>query len=254
MVSCSIDYTVLFLKVHCITFQKKKKGATVELKSLSSKRADEAASTATSTKEGRQKGRTKTSTDQRFSPTSPNSNAKGTESDDEDDGYENDQDVAAIRNSLSPPVITTPPPEGENSSSHRDRTNTKEVRDRWNDDFAYVDPKHLTANTAIAHSHSATNLNSYQLENPGKTGNESQNGKTEVSQFKRTRSTGRRSKRKEPDQSDAYSYVSLEVEWALGRNREPAKSPKLDSSSEEEVAQPLYQNEHVSIEDLLYEV
>ncbi len=107
-------------------------------------------------------------------------------------------------------------------------------------------------------SHSATNLNTYQLGSdvPGKTTDESQAAeKREASQPKRRKSTGgKMSKRQGADQNDAaYSYVSFEVEWALGRHRKPAKSPKLDSSSEEEdfeVEQPLY--EHVSVDDLLY--
>ena len=191
---------------------------------------------------------------------------KNTASDDEG-GYENDDCVAAIRNSMSPPIITTPPPVEVNQSSssllREDRAGTNGRKDVWDDDFAFIDPKHLVSDTSTAHHHSATNLNTYQIGSnaPGNSGNVSSQTKTiesdQASQFKRRRSTGSKmSKRQGPDKSEVYSYVSLEVEWALGRNRQPSKEPKLDSSSEEEdveIEQPLYQNEHVSIDDLLNE-
>ena len=171
-----------------------------------------------------------------------------------------------MRNSISPPAISVPvaaPVEDTSSSLREDRANSKGVKDRWDDDFAFIDPKHLVAGASgMVHSHSATNLNSYQLGHNAPEG-AARPEKTETSQarqIKRRRSTGsskRLSKRHGPDRNDAYSYVSLEVEWALGKHLTPSREPKLDSSSDEEVDQPVYENKIVAVdiddEDSLYE-
>lgn len=78
-------------------------------------------------------------------------------------------------------------------------------------------------------------------------------GKTRKS--KRRQSTGTLTRQQDPGNIENYSYIDPEVKWAIGYNWQPAKEPKLDSSSdEEEIEQPLYQNEHVSIDVLLSDI
>ena len=155
-------------------------------------------------------------------------------SSEEDDGYENDDCISALRKDALPPA---------EACQHKKRAPSKGGKE--DDDFSFVDPKRLVADP----SHSATNLNSYQLENrkPAKTVDDLQADKP-AHQIKRSITGSKNSKRQGNDRSESYSYVSPEVEWALGRHLNPSTKPKLDSSSEEEeVRQPLYENERVAI-------
>ena len=154
------------------------------------------------------------------------------------------------RASASPPVLTVSIGSSPRVGSPPTvmSPGAKAVIDFGEGDFAYVDPKVLVTDSTSPASPPAEGGATRRYSTSNIRQNENKLHPPVQRNAPQRRSTG-------DIEKEVYTYVSPEVEWALGRSLTPV-NPRLSSSDEEEEEESLYANEPRSsphIDTAIYE-